>query len=140
MLDGLLAVALCLLLVDGDDFIGILLRVIDADVASVPDEVLKELISVLLLNHEASGLNYVTRVLNETLSIVREFPGIDGGVSEDVGEEPVALLVAGYARLAEGLDDAVEAKLAVNVRSLSLLVNRVDDGHLEGQQSTRQAA
>lgn len=44
--NGLLAVGLGSLLIDGDELIWILLRLVEVGIAGVPDEVLEELVTV----------------------------------------------------------------------------------------------
>ena len=137
MLYGLLAVVLCLLLVDWDDLVRVLLCTADVNIAGVPDEVLEEFIGVLLLDDETRGVDDVTGILDQLLAIVGELPGVDRGVLENVCEGAVDLLVGGHAGLAEGLDDTVKAELAVDIGSLGLLVDGVDDGALGHDQSAR---
>ncbi len=138
MLDSLLPVALRLLLVYGSDLLRILLRLIEIDVAGVPDEILEELVGVLLLDHETRGLDDIPGIIYQTLAVGRKLPGVDRGVLENVVEGAIDLLVRGHAGLGERFEDAVETELAVDVGSLSLLVDRFGDGTLDDRRSARQ--
>lgn len=60
--------------------------------------------------------------MNELLAFGREGVDADGRIVRDVAEGPVDLGVGGHAALAEGLDDSIEADLAVHLV--------VDDGGL----------
>ena len=127
-----LAIILGLLLVDGEDIVGVLLRRVNIDVARVPDEALEELVRVLLLNHHSCSLDDVACILDELLAVWGERVDVDGGVGCDVAESLVDLGVGGHAALAEGLDNAIEADLAVDVGLLVGLDDGVDDGALGG--------
>lgn len=117
-----------LLLVDGYDFRGVFLGGADINLASVPDEVLEKLVCILLLDDQLSSLNNITGILNEPLAFGREGMNVDWRMFQDIVKGIVDLLVGGHLRLAECMDDAIEAEFAVNVCGLRLFVDRIHDG------------
>lgn len=84
---------------------------IAVDFASVPDKVLEEFIRVLFPDNQASGVDDVTGVVNETATLWRQLVDVDGRVVAYVAKTLVYLVVCGQAALAESLDGAVETDL-----------------------------
>lgn len=61
----------------------------------MPDEVLEELVTVLLLHDDASGLDDISDILNEFATFGTEFVLVDRGMVEDVIQRVVDLSVVG---------------------------------------------
>jgi hypothetical protein len=77
------------------------------DVASMPDEMLKELVGVLVADNVASGIDDVTCVLNELATLPGKLVKVDGRVVEKIGQERVDLRICGQASPPKSLKDAV---------------------------------
>lgn len=90
------------------------------DFARMVEEVLSQLVLVLDLNNLLRGADDALEVLDEDLAVLGELGGLDGGVVERVVERLETLRVRRIPTLAESLDDAIEANLAVNVNLLVL--------------------
>lgn len=120
----------CLFLVDRQDLIRVLLCCIDIHVSCMPYEILEQLVGVLLCDHHPCGLHDIAGILDELLAVRRKGVDVNGGIVSDVAQGLVDLCVGRHATLAEGLDDAIEADLAVYVGVLLGLVDGVDDGAL----------
>lgn len=128
VLRGLVGVGTRFVLVDRNDFIGVLLRARGIGVTRVPEEVLEELIRVLLARNEASGVEDFTYVLDKCLTRLGELVGGNGRMLESILKESIDLVVGRKTRFANGSGDAVEAKLAVDVSILPVTVDGVGDG------------
>lgn len=100
-----------LAIINGQNVVGALLRLVELDVAGIPHEVLEEFICVFLGDDQASGLDDVASVLDELAAIGRELGLVDGGVVEDIFEGTVDLLVIRVATVTEGLDNTEETNL-----------------------------
>ena len=61
----------------------------------MPDEVLEELIAVLLLHNDASGLDNIFDILNESATFGAELVLVDRGMAENVFQRVVDLSVVG---------------------------------------------
>ncbi len=92
------------------------------------EEVLEFLLAVLVDDDLAGGLDELADVLDQLLSIGGKLVGVDRAVGERVLERVVNLLVVGVSTLAEGLDDAKEAHLAVDIGGLLVRTNGRGDG------------
>ena len=75
----------------GKGIFGIPFQLIDVDVASVPDKILEELITVLLVHNNAGGLDDVFDVLNEFATFGTELLLVDRGMVEYVVQRVVDL-------------------------------------------------
>ena len=83
----------------------------------MPNEVLEELVAVLLLHDDASGLDDVLGILNEFTTVGTKLVLVDRGMVENIFQRVVDLSVVGQPPIAEGLNDAVESQLGKKVGS-----------------------
>lgn len=83
----------------------------------MPNEVLEELVAVLLLHDDASGLDDVLSILNEFTTVGTKLVLVDRGMVENIFQRVVDLSVVGQPPIAEGLNDAVESQLGKKVGS-----------------------
>jgi len=98
-----------------EDILGVSFELVGINVSSVPNEVLEEFVAVLLLHHDASGLDDVLGVLNEFTTIGTELFLVDRGMVENIFQRVVDLSVVGQPPIAEGLNDAVKSQLGTKV-------------------------
>lgn len=125
--DRLSTILLGVVLGDGVSRVSVDLGLVEVGLGGVPDEVLEELVGVLVLDDQASGLDDVARVGDEFLAVGRELIHLDGRVGVDVAQSLVDLLVVRELAGAESLDDAIEAHLAVDIGGLGSSVGGVGD-------------
>jgi len=138
-------------LVFWEGVLGVSFKLFGVNVPSVPNEVLEELVAVLFLHDDASGLDDVLGVLNEFTTFGTELVLVDRGMVENVFQRVVDLSVVGQPLIAEGLNNAVKSQLgtelrlkhrprirwcwtylAIDVSSLGVLVRWLHDGARSG--------
>jgi hypothetical protein len=79
----------------GEGIFGIPFELVGVNVSSVPNEVLEELVAVLLLHDDASGLDDIFDILNKLATFGTELVLVDRGMVEDVFQRVVDLSVVG---------------------------------------------
>lgn len=79
----------------GENVFGIPFKPVAVNVSSVPNEVLEELVAVLLLHNDASGLDDIFGILNEFATFGAKLVLVDRGMIEDVFQRVVDLSVVG---------------------------------------------
>ena len=89
----LISSGVCLLF--GENVFGIPFKLVSVNVSSVPDEVLEELVAVLFVHNDASGLDDILGVLNKFATLGTELSLVDRGMIEDVFQRVVDLSVVG---------------------------------------------
>ena len=93
----------------GENVFGIAFKLVIVNVSGVPNEVLEELVAILLLHNEASGLDDILGILDELTTFGTKLVLVDGGMIENVFQGVVNLSVVGQPPIAEGLNDAVKS-------------------------------
>lgn len=83
------------MLLFGEGIFRIPFKLVGVDVPSVPNEVLEELVTVLILDDDASGLDDIFDILNELATFGTEFALVDRGMVEDIIQRMVDLSVVG---------------------------------------------
>ena len=77
------------------DIFGVPFEFIGFNVPGVPDEVLEELVAVLLVDDDASGLDDIFDVLNKFATVGAKLVLVDRRMTEDVFQRVVDLCVVG---------------------------------------------
>jgi len=102
-------------LVFGEDVFGITFEFVGVNVSSVPYEVLEELVAILLLHNDTSGLDDILDILNKFATFGAEFFLVDRGMVENILQRVVDLSVVGQPPIAECLNNAVKSELETEV-------------------------
>ena len=79
----------------GEGIFWIPFEFVGVNVSSVPNEVLEELVAVLLLHDQSSGLNDIFGILNKFAAFGTELVLLDRGMVEDVAQRVVDLSIIG---------------------------------------------
>lgn len=79
----------------GEDIFWITFQFVGVNVTSVPYEVLEQLVVVLVLYDDASGLDDIFEILNELSTFGAELALIDRGMVESIVQRVVDLSVVG---------------------------------------------
>jgi hypothetical protein len=77
----------------------------------MPDEILKELVGILLLNHHSCRSDDVLRILNQFPSFWRELMDVDWRMIENILKCLVDLVVCRQTTIPESLDHAEQHNL-----------------------------
>ena len=96
-----------------EDIFGVPFEPVCVDVSGIPDEVLEELVAVLILHNDASGLDDFVDILNELATFGTKLLLFNKGMVEDIVQHVVDLSVVGHPPITEGLNDAVESNLDI---------------------------
>lgn len=79
----------------GEDVSGVSFELLSVNVSGMPNEVLEELVAILLLHNDTSGLDDVLDILNKPATVGTELVLVDRGMVENIFQRVVDLSVVG---------------------------------------------